>query len=52
MVYVHPGIVVEAYSPLRNPGSPARKGEEPNVFEDPTIKGIAEKHKVTIAQVS
>jgi diketogulonate reductase-like aldo/keto reductase len=45
------GIVLEAYSPFGNPGSSFRKGEEPNILEDPVIKDIAEKHKVTIAQV-
>jgi hypothetical protein len=43
--------VLEAYGPFGNPGSPLRKGEDPNILEDPVIKDIAEKHKVTIAQV-
>ena len=43
--------MLEAYSPLGNPDSPLRKGGEPNVFEELIIKDIAEKHKVTIAQV-
>ena len=44
--------MLEAYCPLGNPSSPFRKGEEPNILEDPIIKDIAEKHKVTIAQVN
>jgi len=47
------GIELVAYSPLANPGRPAlfKKENDPNMFEDPVVKSIAEKHKVTVAQV-
>ena len=45
------GIVLEAYSPLGNPSSPFRKSKDPSVLEDPVIKEVAEKHKVSIGQV-
>ena len=45
------GIVLEAYSPLGNPGSSLRKDDHPSILEDPVIKDIAEKHKVTVGQV-
>ena len=44
--------MLEAYSPFGNPASSLRKGGEPNILEDPIIKEIAEKHKVTVAQVT
>ena len=47
----HTGIVVEAYSPLGTPGNPFRKEDGPNVMDNPAIKEVAEKHKVTVAQV-
>ena len=43
--------MLEAYCPFGNPVSPLRKGEEPNILEDPVIKDVAAKHKVTTAQV-
>ena len=49
--YVLAGIVLEAYSPFINPGSPYKNKEDPNLFEDPVITEIALKHKVTKAQV-
>ena len=45
------GIVFEAYSPLGNPGNPFLNEKEPRVLDDPVIKEIAEKHKVSPAQV-
>lgn len=45
------GIVLEAYSPLGNPGSLLRKSKDPSVLEDPVIKEVAENHKVSIGQV-
>ena len=45
------GIVLEAYCPLGNPGSPLRKDDHPSVLQDPVVKDIAEKHKVTVGQV-
>ena len=45
------GIVLEAYSPLGNPGTPIRKSEDPSVLHDPVVTDIAEKHKITIGQV-
>ena len=44
--------MLEAYGPFGNPSSPFRKGGDPNILEDPVIKDIAEKHTVTIAQVT
>lgn len=45
------GICFEAYSPLGNPGRPFKSEDDPVVMEDPVIKEIAEKHKVSTAQV-
>ena len=45
------GIVVEAYCPLGNPASSFRGSNDPNLLEDPIIKDVADKHKVTNAQV-
>ena len=49
--YVPAGMVLEAYSPFINPGSPYKHKDDPNLFEDPVITEIALKHKVTKAQV-
>ena len=46
------GIILEAYSPLGNPGSIYRKEGAPNILEDPVIKEVAEKHNATVAQVT
>ena len=45
------GIVLEAYCPLGNPGTPIRKGDDPSVLDDPVVKDIAEKNKATVGQV-
>ena len=45
------GIVMEAYSPLGNPGSPFLGGKEPKMLDDPVIKEIAQKTGASIAQV-
>ena len=45
------GIVLEAYSPLGNPGNPFLGGKEPKMLEDPVIKEIARKNAASIAQV-
>ena len=45
------GIVLEAYSPLGNPGRQHKETGKPEVIEDPTIKEIAMKHHATVAQV-
>ena len=45
------GIVLEAYSPLGNPGRPDKEQGEPEVMQDVTIRGIASKHHATPAQV-
>lgn len=42
---------MEAYSPLGNPGSPFREGDEPNILDDPVVKSVATEHGVTPAQV-
>ncbi len=48
-----PGIVMEAYSPLGNPGrSSANKDSDPVVMEDSIIREIAERLKASPAQVS
>ena len=51
LVYVIAGITLEAYSPLGNPSLPIRGDDDPNVFSDPVIKEIAEKHNASVAQV-
>ena len=43
--------MLEAYTPLGNPGNIFRTGKEPNILDDPVIKEIATKHTVTPAQV-
>ena len=50
-ITVATGIMTEAYSPLGNPALPVRTDDDPNVFTDPVIKEIAEKHKASVAQV-
>ena len=47
------GINLVAYSPLGSPGRPSvfKKESDPNMFEEPVVKKIAEKHKITVAQV-
>ena len=45
------GIVVEAYSPLGNPGNPFLGGKEPKILDDPVIKEIAQKNAASVAQV-
>lgn len=45
------GIVFEAYSPLGSPTRPVKDDDDPRVLDEPVIKEIAEKHKVTVAQV-
>ena len=47
------GIILEAYSPLGNPGRVSgTKATEPVVMEDPVIKEIAERLNTSPAQVS
>ena len=43
--------MLEAYSPLGNPGRPSVGASDPVVMEDSVIKDIAQKHKATPAQV-
>ena len=43
--------MLEAYSPLGNPGNNIKKEGAPNILEDPVIKEVAEKHNATVAQV-
>ena len=45
------GIVLEAYSPLGNPGHPTRTNSEPRVLDDPVCKEVADKHHASVAQV-
>ena len=45
------GIVFTAYSPLGNPESPLRTGDERKVLEDPLVLEIAEKVGKTPGQV-
>ena len=45
------GIVFEAYAPIGSPSRPFKEDSEPVVMEDPIIKGVAEKHNATPAQV-
>lgn len=51
LFYCIAGITLEGYSPLGNPSLPVRGEDDPNVFSDPLIKEIAEKHKASVAQV-
>ena len=51
-LFQRPGITMEAYSPLGNPGRPVKNDTDPVVMEDPVVKEIATKHKATAAQVS
>ena len=48
------GITLTAYSPLGGPGRPSKikADDEPFLLEDKAVKSIADKHKVTAAQVS
>ena len=43
--------MLEAYSPLVNPGSPYKKEGDLDLFGEPVITEIAQKHKVSKAQV-
>lgn len=45
------GIVFEVYSPLGNPGRPAKGDDDPALLEDPVINEIAVKHSATPAQI-
>lgn len=51
IIVFHLGIIVEAYSPLGSPARPGAKDDEPVVMNDPVIKDIAVKRKVSPAQV-
>lgn len=48
------GITLTAYSPLGGPGRPSKikADDEPFLLEDKSVKAIADKHKVTAAQVN
>ncbi len=46
------GIAFEAYSPLGNPSNPFLSGDEPRLLDNEVVKEIADKHSVTVAQVS
>jgi len=43
--------VLEAYSPLGNPGRPDKESGEPEVLLNATLKEITSKYRATIAQV-
>ena len=43
--------MLEAYSPLGNPGRPDKESGEPEVLEDATLKRIASKHESSAVQV-
>lgn len=45
------GITVTAYSPLGSPNNPFATADDPNLFEDPVIKKLAEKYKVSPAVI-
>ena len=47
----HAGIILEAYSPLINPGSQYKDSDAPNLLMDPVVKEIAGKHNATVGQV-
>jgi len=45
------GITLVAYTPLGNPGRPWKSSTEPSLLNNPVIKTVADKHKVTAGQV-
>lgn len=51
MFLIHIGIAFVAYSPVGSPGRPEIPDTEPVVLDDPVVKEIADKLKITPAQV-